>query len=72
MPKLAELYYTIDKCFMLDVKSGNVVAVFVVRRRGNEIAKVFESYTDAEFWIDQTVSLQSAVTRGPRETGAPS
>lgn len=61
MPKLTELYYTIDKCFMLDVKSGNVVAVFVVRRRGDEIAKVFESYTDAEFWIAK--QLKSSATR---------
>lgn len=60
MPKLAELYYTIDKCFMLDVKSGNVVAVFVVRRRGDEIAKVFESYTDAEFWIDKQLRSSAA------------
>ena len=61
MPKLAELYYTIDKCFMLDIESGNVVAVFVVRRRGSEITKVFETYTDAEFWI--TKQLKSSATR---------
>ena len=64
MPKLSELYYTIDKCFMLDVKTGNVVAVFVVRRRGNEIAKVFESYTDAEFWIAK--QLKSSATKRSR------
>lgn len=64
MPKLAELYYTIDKCFMLDIESGNVVAVFVVRRRGDEIAKMFESYTDAEFWIAK--QLRSSAARRSR------
>lgn len=64
MPKLAELYYTIDKCFMLDIESGHVATVFVVRRRGDEIAKVFETYTDAEFWISK--QLKSSATRRSR------
>ena len=58
---LPELFYTIDKAYMLDVDTGDVTARFFVFRRGNELAKIFLTYTDAERWIDK--QLKSSVTR---------
>lgn len=59
--KLPELFYTIDKAYMLDTQTGDVLARFFVFRRGDELAKIFSTYTDAEKWIDK--NLKSSVTR---------
>lgn len=48
-------WYDIEKAFFLDPKSGEVVAKFAVYRGGVVFEKIFDSYTDAEFWVTKTL-----------------
>lgn len=54
-------WYDIEKAFFLDPKSGKVVARFAVFKYGVEFERVFDTYTDAEFWI--TKQLRSSATK---------
>ena len=48
-------WYDIEKAFFLDPKSGEVVAKFAVYRGGVVFERVFDTYTDAEFWVTKTL-----------------
>lgn len=44
-------WYDIEKAFYLDAQTGEVVAKFAVFRSGVVFERVFDTYTDAEFWV---------------------
>lgn len=48
-------WYDIEKAFFLDPKSGEVVSKFAVYRGGVVFERLFDTYTDAEFWITKTL-----------------
>lgn len=48
-------WYDIEKAFFIDPKSGEVVARFAVFRYGVVFERVFDTYTDAEFWVTKTL-----------------
>ena len=48
-------WYDIEKAFFLDSKSGEVVSKFAVYRGGVVFERLFDTYTDAEFWVTKTL-----------------
>lgn len=48
-------WYDIEKAFFLDPKTGEVVAKFAVYRGGVVFERLFDTYTDAEFWVTKTL-----------------
>lgn len=48
-------WYDIEKAFFLDAKTGEVVAKFAVFKYGVVFERVFDTYTDAEFWVTKTL-----------------
>ena len=48
-------WYDIEKAFFLDPKSGEVVARFAVFKYGVTFERLFDTYTDAEFWVTKTL-----------------
>lgn len=55
-------WYDIEKAFYLDTQTGDVVAKFAVYRNGVVFERVFDTYTDAEFWVTKT--LRQEVSKG--------
>ena len=54
-------WYDIEKAFYLDTKTGEVVARFAVFKYGVMFEKLFDTYTDAEFWV--TKILKQGVSK---------
>lgn len=52
---MPDLWYDIEKAFYLDTKTGEVAARFAVFRCGTEFERLFDTYTDAEFWVTKTL-----------------
>lgn len=48
-------WYDIEKAFFLDPKTGEVVSKFAVYRGGVVFERLFDTYTDAEFWVTKTL-----------------
>lgn len=57
---MPEPWYDVEKAFFLDPKSGEVVARFAVFRCGVAFEKVFDTYTDAEFWVTKTLRQEAS------------
>lgn len=57
---MPEIWYDIEKAFFLDPKSGEVVARFAVFKYGVEFERVFDTYTDAEFWVTKTLRQKAS------------
>lgn len=53
-------WYCIKKAFFLDPKSGEVVAKFAVFKYGEVFERMFDSYTDAEFWVAKTLKKKAS------------
>lgn len=59
---MPEPWYDIEKAFYLDTQTGDVVAKFAVFKYGVVFERVFDTYTDAEFWV--TKILRQEVSKG--------